>query len=156
MIRPFGDMKDCETGQITSQVVESTNAPTLQGFVEGNTEPSAVVYTDDAAAYKGMDRTHKAVKHSVSEYVKGMAHTNGMKSHWASLKRGYDGVYHHMSAKHLPRYVTEFEGRHNRRPLDTAEQMGIMAQSAVGKRLTYQTLIGTKATPTTSDAAEMS
>ena len=51
-----------------------------------------------------------------------MAHTNGMESHWAALKRGYDGVYHHMSAKHLPRYVTEFEGRHNRRPLDTADQ----------------------------------
>ena len=36
-----------------------------------------------------------------------MAHTNGMES---CGPRGYDGVYHHMSAKHLPRYVTEFEG----------------------------------------------
>ena len=38
-----------------------------------------------------------------------------MESHWAALKRGYAGVYHHMSAKHLPRYVTEFAGRHNSR-----------------------------------------
>ena len=134
-------MKDRETGQIASQVVEHTDAPTLQGFVERNTEPDAMVYTDDASAYRGMPRRHEAVKHSVSEYVRGMAHTNGMESHWASLKRGYDGVYHQMSAKHLHRYVTEFEGRHNRRPLDTTDQMAVMAKGADGKRLRYADLI---------------
>ena len=134
-------MKDRETGQIASQVIEHTDAPTLQGFVERNTEPDATVYTDDAAAYRGMPRHHEAVKHGVSEYVRGMAHTNGMESHWASLKRGYDGVYHHMSAKHLSRYVAEFEGRHNRRPLDTADQMAVMAKSADGKSLRYADLI---------------
>ena len=58
------------------------------------------------------------------------------------LKRGYDGVYHHMSAKHLPRYVVEFEGRHNQRPLDTEKQMTIMAANAEGKRLSYAKLTG--------------
>ena len=75
-----------------------------------------------------------------------MAHTNGIESHWAMLKRGYVGVYHQMSAKHLPRYVAEFEGRHNSRPLDTQDQMGRMAAGAVGKRLTYSKLIGPKET----------
>ena len=70
-----------------------------------------------------------------------MAHTNGIESHWAMLKRGYVGVYHQMSDKHLHRYVTEFEGRHNSRPLDTTEQMRIMAQGADGKRMTYAGLI---------------
>ena len=56
------------------------------------------------------------------------------------LKRGYVGVYHQMSAKHLPRYVAESEGRHNSRPLDTDEQMRIMAQGADGKRMTYAEL----------------
>ena len=121
-------MKDRETGQIASQVVEHTDAPTLQGFVERNTEPGATVYTDDARAYRGLPRHHEAVNHSVSEYVRGMAHTNGMESHWAALKRGYDGVYHQMSANHLHRYVTEFEGRHNRRRLDTVDQMAGMAR----------------------------
>ena len=69
-----------------------------------------------------------------------MAHTNGIESHWAMLKRGYVGVYHQMSVKHLPRYVAEFEGRHNNRPLDTSEQMRIMAQGADGKRMTYAEL----------------
>ena len=134
-------MKDRTTGQIASQVIESTDAPTLQGFVERNTEPDATVYTDEARAYRGMPRHHEAVKHSVSEYVRDMAHTNGMESHWATLKRGYDGVYHHMSVKHLPRYVTEFEGRHNRRPLDTADQMANMVKGADGKHLPYAKLI---------------
>ena len=133
-------MKDRETGRIASQVIESPDAPTLQGFVERNTEPSAKVYTDDASAYKGMDRRHEAVKHSVSEYVRGMAHTNGMESHWAALKRGFDGVYHQMSAKHLHRCVREFEGRHNQRPLDTADQMARMAKGADGKQLRYADL----------------
>ena len=52
------------------------------------------------------------------------------------------GVYHHFSAKHLDRYVREFEGRHNARPLDTADQMATMAARAVGKHLPYETLIG--------------
>ena len=134
-------MKDRETGQIASQVVDHTDAPTLQGFVQRYTEPGATVYTDDARAYRGMPRHHEAVKHSVSEYVRGMAHTNGMESHWAALKRGFDGVYHQMSAKHLHRYVTEFEGRHNRRPLDTSEQMARMAKGAEGKQLRYQDLV---------------
>ena len=134
-------MKDRDTGQITSAVVESTDAPTLQGFVERNTDPTATVYTDDARAYKGLHRQHETVKHSVSEYVRGMAHTNGMESHWASLKRGYDGVYHHMSPQHLHRYVNEFAGRHNDRPRDTKDQMGRIVQGMNAKRLRYDDLI---------------
>ena len=108
--------------------------------VEARTEATAQVYTDEARAYYGLNRPHEAVKHSAKEYVHGMAHTNGMQSHWAMLKRGYVGVYHQMSVKHLPRYVAEFEGRHNSRPMDTAEQMCIMARGANGKRMTYAEL----------------
>ena len=71
-----------------------------------------------------------------------MAHTNGIESHWAMLKRGHDGVYHHFSRKHLGRYVHEFAGRHNNRPMNTEDQMGKLVQGAEGKRLTYATLIG--------------
>ena len=114
-------IRDRETGQIASEVVESTDAGTLQDFVKRYTGPDTMVYTDEARAYVGLNRPHEAVRHSVSEFVRGMAHTNGMESHWAALKRGYDGVYHHMSPKHLGRYITEFAGRHNTRPLDTVD-----------------------------------
>ena len=134
---PVAGVKDRATNQVRTQVVESTKKETLQGFVVQNTEPTATVYTDEAAAYKGLPRYHEAVAHGAGEYVRNMAHTNGLESHWALFKRGIDGVYHHVSVKHLGRYAAEFEGRHNSRPLDTADQMSAMVRGSVGKRLSY-------------------
>ena len=51
------------------------------------------------------------------------------------LKRGYHGTYHHMSEKHLNRYVNEFAGRHNDRPSDTLDQMATVARGMAKKRL---------------------
>lgn len=45
-----------------------------------------------------------------------------------------------MSRKHLFRYVREFAGRHNLRPLDTSDQMKLIVMSAAGKRLRYADL----------------
>ena len=53
----------------------------------------------------------------------GEVHTNGIESVWAVLKRGYHGVYHRMSLKHLPRYLDEFAGRLNSRSGDTLDPM---------------------------------
>ena len=56
------------------------------------------------SAYHGLGTegfTRKTVRHSVGQFVRDMAHTNGIKSFWALLKRGYYGIYHFMSAKHL-------------------------------------------------------
>lgn len=138
--------KDRRTGKLKAKVVQTTDAPTLQGFVRETTEPSAQVFTDEARAYQGMPRAHEAVKHSVREWVRGMAHTQGIESAWSMLKRGYMGTYHHWSGKHCERYVNEFTGRHNVRPLDTPEQLGAMVRGAVGKRLRYADLIGEAAT----------
>ncbi len=72
-------MKDRETGKINAKVVESTDAATLQGFVYDHTEVGTEVYTDEATAYKGMVGVeHETVKYSVSEFVSGMANTNGI------------------------------------------------------------------------------
>ena len=104
------------------------------------------MYTDEAAAYNGLRRSHETIRHSVGEYVRNMAHTNGIESHWAMLKRGHDGVYHHFSPKHLDRYIVEFAERHNNRPMDTADQMALLVKKSVGKRLTYADLIGPQET----------
>lgn len=138
---PVVGIKDRPTNQVITQVVEHTDKPTLQGFVVSHTEEDATVYTDEARAYQGIPRNHESVSHGAGEYVRGMAHTNGLESHWAMFDRGIYGTYHHISVKHLQRYSNEFSGRHNRRPMDTRDQMSSMVQGAVGKRLRYQDLV---------------
>ena len=136
-------MKDRKTNAVVATPIEETDRFTLQRFVLGQVEPGAKVYTDEHAGCHGLPN-HESVKHSAPEYVDGIAHTNGMVSFWSMLKRGYHGTFHHVSGKHLGRYVGEFSGRHNNRPSDTIEQMRHMAHGMVGKRLRYQDLTGTK------------
>ena len=134
--------KDRASNQVSARVVESTDKPTLHGFVAEHAAPDATVYTDEAPVYEGMPFNHESVKHGVREFVRGMAHTNGMESFWAVLKRAHMGVFHKMSPQHLHRYVNEFAGRHNLRPKDTMEIMSEIAARMIGKRLTYRRLIG--------------
>ncbi len=141
-------VKDRETNRVAARRMEATDASALQTFVRDHVEPGATLYTDEAAAYRGMSEyTHEAVNHSVKEFVRGMATTNGMESFWAMLKRGYQGTYHKFSEKHLDRYVGEFAGRHNIREADTEDQMAIVARQTVGKRLRYKDLTADNGLP---------
>lgn len=135
-------VKDRRTGKVSADVVAATDAGTLLPFVEKRTRRSAMVFSDGHRAYDDLARPHVKVRHSAGEYVFGMAHTNGIESFWSMLKRGYVGVYHYMSAKHLHRYVNEFEGRHNMRPEHTETQIALTARAMNGKRLPYRQLVG--------------
>jgi transposase-like protein len=130
-------------GKVKATVIGRTDTATLERFVLENVEVGAMVYTDEHGGYKGLSKSfeHSSVKHSVGEYVNGMAHTNGIEGFWAMLKRGYKGTYHQMSRKHLARYVTEFAGRHNVRDFDTIVQMALLAKGLDGKRLRYNDLV---------------
>lgn len=133
-------VKDRATNRVSAAPVASTDAATLQGFVRSRVAEGATIYTDENLAYRGLSN-HQAVKHSVGEYVKEMASTNGIESFWAMLKRAHKGVYHKMSFKHLHRYVTEFAGRHNVRDKDTIKQLVALAAGMSGKRLCWDELV---------------
>lgn len=133
--------KDRASKKVSAKVVNSTDKKTLQGFVKDNAAKSAKVYTDDAASYDGMKFDHETVKHSLSEYVKGDVHTNGIESLWSMLKRAHKGTFHKLSPKHLDRYVQEFAGRHNIREQDTNEQLNSLLDGMEFKRLKYHDLI---------------
>ncbi|MDE0208792.1 MAG: IS1595 family transposase [Boseongicola sp.] len=134
-------VKDRPSKRVSARVVESTEAATLHPFVTERTTEDAKVYTDEGKGYSGLPREREAVKHSAGEYVKGDAHTNGIESFWSMFDRGIHGTFHHLSPKHLPRYINEFTGRHNIRDMDTLDQMAFLARGIVGKRLRYADLI---------------
>ncbi len=64
---------------------------------------------------------------------------DGVESFWALLKRGYYGTFHHMSPKHLRRYVNEFSTRHNLGH-DTFYCLNAVTDGMIGRRLTYERL----------------
>ena len=133
-------IKDRVTNKISAQPVSETTMIRLENFIDSKTTKEAKKYTDENASYSNL-QNHESVRHSVGEYVRGQAHVNGMESFWSMVRRGYDGVYHHISEDHLHRYINEFAGRHNVRSMDTIEMMGQVAENMMGQRLTYQALI---------------
>ena len=82
-----------------------------------------------------------SVAHTVGEYVRGKAHTNGVESFWALLQRGYVGIYHHMNVEHLHRYVNEFSRRHTARTCGTLDCIARTIDGMIGRRLSYKELI---------------
>ena len=104
---------------------------------------SGPLYRRVATAYTRLlraDYDHEAVKHSAFEYVRGPVHTNSLESFWSTLKRAYHGTYHHLSKKHLQRYMNEFAGRHAIRDAGTLAQMEATTRGLVGRRITYREL----------------
>ena len=128
--------RDRETDQVSAAPVGRVTKERLQGFVRASAAPGAQLYSDEAAAYAGMPECrHEAVKHAVGEYVRDMAHANGIESFWSLLERACHGTFQHISPQHLRRYVNEFAGRHNLRVLDAIDQMHRIASGLVGKSL---------------------
>ena len=137
---PVVGVIDQETNQVRAQVVDKVNKSVVKTFVLSHTDADTQVYTDESAVYTNIPREHESVSHSSGEYVRGEVSTNSMESFWSMMKRGHYGIYHKMSPKHLHRYVSEFEGRHNNRPLDTIVQMARAVRGMEGKQLRYEDL----------------
>ena len=82
-------------GKVKVQAIDSPSSENIHGFIETNVRRGSTIYTDSASAYRKLrSYRRKSVNHSVSEYVRGEVHTNGIESFWASFKRGYVGSYH--------------------------------------------------------------
>ena len=132
-------------GRVYATPIENTRISTLKREILNLIEEGSTIYTDELPSYANINHIyeHKAVNHSSGEYVNGNAHTNSIESVWAVLKRGYNGVYHHWSKKHMRRYVNEFVFRLNEGNVrnHTMDRLDQIIQNSVDKRLTYQCLI---------------
>ena len=132
-------LKNRETGEIRASVVTDTARKTLQDFIRKHVRADLKKYTDENVSYKGL-LNHEAVQHSIGKWVDGLAHTNGIESFWAMLKRGYP---RNLSPNERPApspIHPGIRGRHNLRDKDTVEQMRDLVAGMVGKRLMYKEL----------------
>jgi len=108
-------------GNVVCQVIEATDAKTLEGFVDSTVaDRVSLVATDELQTYKriGRKRPHDFVNHTAGEYVRGEVHTCTIDSFWSLIKRGIMGNFHHVSKRYLPLYLNEFSFRHNNREND--------------------------------------
>ena len=90
----------------------------LAGNVSAHVLPSAMVYTDEAAAYQRLAHrgyAHKRVHHTARIYAYGDVHTNTIEGFWSLMKGGLRGVYKSVSAKYLQMYLDEYAFRYNHR-----------------------------------------
>ena len=96
-------------GRVNAKVILDTSKDTVHDTLKGMVDGTATLMTDEHSSYEGVPfASHKIVRHAVKEFVKGMASTNEIESVWSILKRGWVGVYHHFSQKHIQLYVNEF------------------------------------------------
>lgn len=127
-------------GTVRSQVINRVTSKNLKRFIADNVDNSAIVMTDDLNAYRAIGRefNHKSVNHSLGQYVDGQVHTNTIEGYFSLLKRGINGIFHHVSKKHLHRYLSEFDFRYNmRKQGDDMSTIGCL-DGIEGKRLFYR------------------
>ena len=132
-------------GKVRALPVASESQETVKQAVKAHVKAGSTVYSDDHGSYSvigSMQFSHETVKHSAKEYVNSMAHTNGIESVWAVMKRGFHGVYHNWSVKHCAKYVNEFTFRLNEGnvEIDTQDRLNSLFRAMKDKPITYQEL----------------
>jgi ISXO2-like transposase domain len=104
-------------GRVRSFQVASVNAKTLRRILTSQLGRKSYMMTDEAPYYTATGREfggHGTVNH------------------------GIFGVYHHVSPKHLKRYVGESDFRYNARAISDAARANAALRGIEGKRLTYR------------------
>lgn len=106
-------------GEIITRIVQNTRRESLWPPVCENVLPGSIIHTDELQSYKGISLRgyrHQTCNHSQKQYVSAYGATvNNLEGFWNLLKRGISGTHIHVSAKHLPKYLGEFEYRWNMR-----------------------------------------
>ncbi len=140
------------SGAVRSFHIPDVTARSLGTIVGKHVHRDSRFMTDEWSAYTAMGwnfASHKTVTHSAKEYVKhGYIHTNTVEGYFSILKRGIFGIYQHVSAAHLKRYLCEFDFRYSYRirlGYDDLQRTELVVQGARGKRLTYETARSTGA-----------
>jgi transposase-like protein len=131
-------------GKVRARVIDKRRKSQLHALVNENVETGSSLYSDALKSYDGLgeDYKHQVVDHAI-EYVRENVHTNRAENFWSLLKRGINGTYVSVEPYHLFRYVDEQAFRYNnRRDTDDYGRFKMVLTQLAGKRLTYESLIG--------------
>jgi transposase-like protein len=135
-------------GKVRSMHMERVTQDNLRPVLKEYLAEGVHVMTDSSCVVKLDDPTqkHDKVNHTAKEYVRyenGICiTTNTVEGYFATLKRGIDGVYHHVSKGHLNRYLSEFDFRYNSREVSDSERRDLAISQVGGKRLKYRDSCG--------------
>ncbi len=106
-------------GELVTTVVTRRTKFHMHGLILGQVLPGTTICTDEMGGYKDIDQSgyrHLKVNHNRGQYAsKAGGGVNALEGFWAQLKRGINGTHIHVSGKHLPKYLGEFEYRWNMR-----------------------------------------
>ncbi len=130
--------------QVRTEVVRNRKRHQLESSIVENVTMGATVYTDALRSYDRMGErgyVHQMIDHAEC-YVDGQVHTNGLENFWSLLKRALRGTYVAVEPFHLFRYLDEQAFRFNNRVLNDAERFSLVVMGIVGRRLTFEELIG--------------
>lgn len=136
-----------KASQVRVAITPDVSKWNLQGQVRANVEKGSTLYTDALRSYRGLNKDffHEIVDHAES-YARGAVHANGLENFWSLLKRTIKGTYVSVEPFHLFRYLDEQAYRfNNRKTKDVARFINTVA-GVLGKRLTYNELIGAATT----------
>ncbi len=134
-------------GKVRAKVVHRITANTLRSHMKENLDPSATVMTDELRLYRKIGREyarHGVIKHGDKVYASGDVTTNTVEGFFSLLKRGVNGVFHHVSPEHLDKYVAEFEFRYNERKTSDGTRAAKAIEMTAGKRLMYKNPVSKK------------
>jgi transposase-like protein len=111
-------------GKAITRVIPDVKSTTLLPLIEKNVakENMTVVYTDEFPSYNKVEKlgyAHRIVQHSAKQYVAGIAHVNTCEALWSTIKRGIDGVNHHVNPLYLQSYLDSYVFRYNHRSDET-------------------------------------
>jgi transposase len=106
-------------GELITRVVPNVRRVSLWPEICANVLPGSIIHTDESRSYKSISLRgyrHQTCNHTAKQYVSPYGATvNSIEGFWSMLKRGINGTHIHVSEKHLPKYLGEFEYRWNMR-----------------------------------------
>ena len=130
-------------GRTVAKPVDSVDGKTAVAFATDVVKPRATIFTDESSIYNRLPFTHDSVNHTTGEFVRNGVSTNSFKAVWALFKRSVHGTWHHVSPKHLHRYINEATMRLNNGNVrgDTIDRMHALVRATGGKKIRYEDLI---------------